>query len=129
VTMVGLDVTMKTIMSEAYLASLKASRTGKFIYDISRFYQAFHEQYGLEGIHTHDPSALAYLIDPTLFKTEAGAVRVITEGIALGQTLMDRRQRWQGSHGWTDIPKTDVCLEVDSERLLALYKERITTAP
>ena len=128
VTMVGLDVTMKTIMSQDYLASLKASRTGGFIYDISRFYQTFHEQYGLKGIHTHDPSAVAYLIDPSLFKTERGAVRVITEGIAMGQTLMDRRQRWQGSHAWSDIPQTDVCVEVDSERLRALYKERITTA-
>jgi uridine nucleosidase len=129
VTMVGLDVTMKTIMTEAYLASLKISRTGEFIYDISRFYQAFHRQYHLEGIHTHDPSALAYLVDPTLFKTEQGPVRVVTEGIAAGQTLMDRRQRWQGTHAWTDQPQTHVCVDVDSTRLLALFKERITTAP
>jgi uridine nucleosidase len=131
VAMVGLDVTMKTIMSEAYLASLKSSgsRTGQFIYDISRFYQEFHRQYGMEGIHTHDPSALAYVIDPSLFKTEQGPVRVVTEGIASGQTLMDRRQRWQGTHAWTDIPAAKVCLDVDSERLLTLYHKRITAAP
>src|SRR5262245_5631390 len=37
VTMAGLDVTMKTIMTEEFLASLRVSRTGEFIYDISRF--------------------------------------------------------------------------------------------
>ena len=41
VVMVGLDVTMKTVMTEDYLASLKANNAkfGHFIYDISRFYQ------------------------------------------------------------------------------------------
>jgi uridine nucleosidase len=128
-TMVGLDVTMKTIMREDYLASLRisGSRIGQFIYDISRFYQGFHyKSYGLEGIHTHDPSAIAYLIEPTLFRTQRGPIRVVTEGIALGQTLWDRRQRWQGRHAWTDAPAVDVCVDVDSEKLLALYKSRIT---
>lgn len=125
-TMVGLDVTMKTIMTGDYLASLQSSRTGRFIYEISRFYQDFHTQsYGLEGIHTHDPSAIAYVIEPALFKVERGPIRVVTEGIALGQTLLDSRQRWQGRHAWTDMPAANVCVGVDSERLLALYKSRI----
>jgi uridine nucleosidase len=125
-TMVGLDVTMKTIMTGDYLASLQSSRTGRFIYEISRFYQDFHTQsYGLEGIHTHDPSAIAYVIEPDLFKVERGPIRVVTEGIAFGQTLLDNRQRWQGRHAWTDVPAANVCVDVDSERLLALYKSRI----
>lgn len=129
-TMVGLDVTMKTIMSDDYLASLKAAgtRTTDFIYDISRFYRIFHDQYHLAGIHTHDPSAIAYIIDPTLFTTERGPVRVLTEGMAMGQTLLDRRQHWLKPNAWTDRPAVNVCLDVDSEGLLTLYKERITAA-
>jgi uridine nucleosidase len=129
VTMVGLDVTMKTIMTEAYLVSLRdsGSKIGRFIYDISRFYQEFHmKAYGLTGIHTHDPSAIAYVIDPSLFKTLRGPVRVIAEGMAIGQTLMDRRQQWQGQHAWSGVPAANVCVDVDSERLLALYKSRVT---
>jgi uridine nucleosidase len=125
-TMVGLDVTMKTIMTADYLASLQSSRTGRFIYEISRFYRDFHTQsYGMEGIHTHDPSAIAYVIEPELFRVQRGPIRVVTEGIALGQTLLDSRQRWQGRHAWTDMPAANVCVDVDSERLLALYKSRI----
>ena len=126
-TMAGLDVTNKTIMTDAYLASLKGSRTGDFIFDISRFYREFHRQVGvLDGIHTHDPSAIAYVIDPTLFTTRQGPIRVVTEGIAMGQTLWDQRQNWMGSNPWTDISATNVCVDVNSERLLALYKERVT---
>lgn len=127
VTMVGLDVTTQTIMTDGYLTSLKGSRMGDYIYDISRFYREYHKQTGVkDGIHTHDPSAIAYVIDPTLFTTRQGPIRVVTEGIAMGQTLWDQRQRWSSGNPWTEISPTTVCVDVDSERLLALYKERIT---
>jgi inosine-uridine nucleoside N-ribohydrolase len=127
--MVGLDVTMKTVMNQEYLAALNnsGSTTGTFIYRISRFYQDYHHrEYGLDGIHTHDPSAIAYVIDPTLFTTQRGSIRVATEGLALGQTLWDRRQNWSEVNAWTDRPAVNVCLDVDSSRLLAMYQERIT---
>jgi inosine-uridine nucleoside N-ribohydrolase len=129
VTMVGLDVTLQTVMTDDYLASLKASgsATAEFVYDISRFYRNFHHGlFGLAGVHTHDPSAIAYVIDPTLFTVERGPIRVITEGLAAGQTLFDRRQQWHEPNVWSDKPAVNVCLGVDSERLLALYRERIT---
>lgn len=128
-TMVGLDVTTKTVMSDAYFTSLKAAgtRATDFIYEISRFYlDFFRREVGLEGIHTHDPSAIAYVIDPTLFTTEPAPVRVMTEGPAQGQTLMDRQQRWRTPNPWTGQPLTNVCLDVDSPRLLALYHHHLT---
>lgn len=127
VTIVGLDVTMKTVMSDDYFTSLKGTRLTDFIYDISRFYQQYHTQtYGLHGCHTHDPSAVAHLIDPTLFTTRRGPVRVVTEGIASGQTVLDQRQQWINPNGWIKSPAVDVCVDVDSERLLALYKTEMT---
>jgi inosine-uridine nucleoside N-ribohydrolase len=75
--------------------------------------------------HTHDPSAIACVIDPALFRSRVGPMRVVTEGLGRGITIWDRRQHWHGPHAWTDRPAVNVCLEVDSERLLALYKERI----
>ncbi|MEM7343113.1 MAG: nucleoside hydrolase [Chloroflexota bacterium] len=131
VTMVGLDVTETTVMTDAYLDALKATGTATctFIYDISRFYREFHHQVGFNaGLQTHDPSAVACVIDPTLFTMQKGAVRVITDGIAMGQTLMDRRGIWYGDNDWTENPTVNVCVDVDSERLLALYKKTITTA-
>jgi uridine nucleosidase len=130
VVMVGLDVTLQTAMSRAYFTELKAADTpfSHFVHDISQFYQAFHRRYlGLDGCHTHDPSAIAYLIDPGLFTTASGPIRVLTEGIATGLTLWDRqRQPWGSENAWVNQPPVKVCLEVDSARLLALFKARIT---
>jgi inosine-uridine nucleoside N-ribohydrolase len=128
-TMVGLDVTEQVIMDEAYFLSLATSRTGAYIESISRFYLDFYERAnGLRMCHTHDPSAIAYVIDPSIFRSRVGPIRVATEGVGRGQTIWDRRQQWYGAHAWTDRPAVNVCLEVDGERLLALYKERILRA-
>jgi inosine-uridine nucleoside N-ribohydrolase len=128
-TMVGLDVTAQVIMDEAYFHSLAASRTGAYIEAISRYYLDFYERSnGLRMCHTHDPSAIAYVIDPTLFRSRVGPIRVVTEGVGRGLTIWDRRQHWHSPNAWTDRPAVNVCLEVDAERLLALYKERILGA-
>ena len=71
-------------------------------------YQEFHDQvYGMGGaIHTHDPSAIAYLLDPDLFQAERMPVYVETEGKCAGQTVPDRRQQW------IEAPVVNVCLNV-----------------
>jgi len=121
-TMVGLDVTMRTVMSQAYLDELTKARSPliDFIARIAPFYINFYrETYGLDGVFTHDPSALAFAIDPTLFRTERLPVFVETEGYCAGQTVPDRRKQWPESS------EIDVCVDVDSARLLALFKERL----
>lgn len=131
-TMVGLDVTTKVIMDEPYLAELRAPgrKTGAYINEIVRFYLDFHHRrHQLYAAYTHDPSAIAYLIDPTLFRTQRGSVRVITEGIARGHTLMDRYGHWLRPNEWSTHLPVNVCLDVDAERLLALYREYILAAP
>ena len=70
---------------------------------------------------------MAYVIDPTLFTTVRGPVRVLTEGPAIGHTMLDRRQKWSGDNAWVGQPAVNVCVDVDVERLLALYFERVTT--
>lgn len=125
-TMVGLDVTMQVQMTEDFITSLRTSHTGDFIGRICRFYQDFHqESYGSRELHTHDPSAIACVIDPTLFTTVRGPVRVVTDGIAAGQTILDQQGRWWSDNPWTGVPPTDVCMGVDSARLLALYHHHI----
>jgi uridine nucleosidase len=123
-TMVGLDVTTKTVMARGYLEDLgrAGNRATDLITRILPQYQKFHDEvYGMHGgIHTHDPSAIAYLIDPGLFRTEKIPVFVETEGHCAGQTVPDRRRQWG------DVAEIDVCLDVDSSRLLALFNERLT---
>src|SRR5207244_2484508 len=103
ITMIGLDVTEKTVMQADYLAGLRRSRTGAFIDDIVRFYLEFHQKaHGIYAAYTHDPSAIAYLIDPTLFTVQPGPIRVLCEGIGVGQTLWDRSGRqWARQNAWS----------------------------
>jgi uridine nucleosidase len=124
-TMVGLDVTLKCIMSKGYLDELGQINNPacKLITSILPFYQAFHHQvYGLGGaIHTHDPSAIAYLIDPSLFRCERLPVYVVTEGRCAGQTVPDPRRMWE------DVQECNVCLDVEAGRLLEIYHQRLSS--
>lgn len=131
-TMVGLDVTTKVTMDRAYLASLELPGrwTGRYINDICQFYLAFHQQAHLiDAAHTHDPSAIAYLLAPSLFQTIQGPIRVLTEGVGKGQTLMDRRSHWARATEWSGLRPVNVCVDVDEAGLLALYREVIQDAP
>ncbi len=123
-TMVGLDVTHKSIMTKEYVDDLghTGNRATDFIAKILPFYQAYHHQcLGMGGaIHTHDPSAIAYLIDQTLFKTQMMPVFIEVDGRCAGDTVPDPY------HMWIDHPLINVCLDVDAPRLLALYRERLT---
>ncbi len=132
ITMVGLDVTTKVVMDRAYLASLRLPGrwTGSYIDDICQFYLAFHQQaHKIDAAHTHDPSAIAYLLAPSLFQTIQGPIRVLTEGLGRGQTLMDRRSYWSRTTDWSIHRPVNVCVDVDEAGLLALYQEVIHAAP
>ena len=125
VTVVGLDVTHETIMTRAYLSALKdsAGEVGAFIWDITRGYEAFYkEQVGLDGIACHDSLAVAAVIDPSLFETRTGPVRVVTDGIALGQTIQKHRKRSYRIDHWDAHPPQTVCVGVDSTRFLEAYR-------
>ncbi len=124
VVLVGLDVTLRTQMGAAYLRELAAAHTpaAAFIGAIVPVYYHFYTQMvGLPGLPTHDPSAVAYVLDPGLFRTERVRLHVETEGRCAGQTVADRRQR----NSWPGLPEVEVCVGVASDRLLSLFRERI----
>lgn len=124
VAIVGLDVTEHTVMTTAYLAKLRdeAGEIGRFVWDVSRHYEAFHQSsVGLGGIYVHDSSAVAYVLAPELYTTRSGPVRVLTEGIAAGHTLQKPTGFAAPAPEWDGRPSCEVCVGVDSARMLALY--------
>jgi inosine-uridine nucleoside N-ribohydrolase len=129
VTMVGLDVTTRVRLEDDRLLRMarRDPRVGDFLYRASRFYKRFHESTGVTGgIYVHDPSAVAYAIDRGLFSTERARVRVVTEGIALGQTIAvsgARGEEWEATRG---RPEATVCRGVDGEALLRLFEATVT---
>jgi uridine nucleosidase len=124
VVMVGLDVTTQVVMDRSYLAELAATHApyAEIIARIVPHYQAFHmREYQTDGsIHTHDPSAIAFLVQPDLFKTIKRRVRVETQGYGTGQVIVDRVGKWY------DGVETTICVQVDAPGLVKLFRERIT---
>ena len=90
--MLALNTTTKVKLNDEILRRVKDrnNRYGPFIWSITRFYMDFHKtmNHVEGGIYVHDPSAIMYLIDPSLFTVRTGPVRVVTEGIAIGETIM-----------------------------------------
>ena len=91
-TMVGLDVTHKALFTRAHAERLRdAGRAGRFVAELSDFFQAFHERsYGFDGSPIHDAMAVAHVIDPTLMTTRRANVAVET---ALGLLRRPHRRR------------------------------------
>ncbi len=129
ITMVGLDVTTQVRLQDSVLERIGAAnqQAGGFIYEITRFYRGFYDSIGLTGgFYVHDPSAVAFLIDREIFSTEKARVRVATDGIAAGQTIVVAGTPSEGWTDWADLPEVDVCRGVDADRLLRLLESTLT---
>ncbi|WP_315853087.1 nucleoside hydrolase [Rhizobium terricola] len=129
ITFVGLDVTQKTHMPTDYLSELAdlGGESGRFIWDVSRFYEAFHQAGGVPSIYVHDSSAVAYLLRPDLFETRTGAIRVSTTGITRGMTIQKPDTLAFPPGAWDDRPSHRACVSVDAAGLRELYRATILT--
>ena len=75
------------------------------------------------GFPLHDPTAVAYFIDPKLFRTQSGPVRVATSGIARGETILgDNAGRSYAENHWSDIPPSAACKAVNSDAVVRSYR-------
>ena len=122
----SLDVTTQVVMSPAFMEALAAggSDAGGFLNAISKPYAAFYGgRDGIVGCCVHDAAAVAFVIDPTLFEVRRGAVRVVTEGITLGQTCQSPEGELFGPSAWDDQPIQAATVAVDGSGLLKLYAE------
>ncbi|UGA56768.1 nucleoside hydrolase [Vibrio sp. VB16] len=128
VVIIGLDVTQESFFTSQYLDELRddAGEVGQFIWNISRYYLKFYsEKVGMDACHVHDPSAIAYVIQPSLFTTRSGPVRVVTDGPAEGMTIQKADQRNYMNDEWGLFPAQQVGVQVDSDTLLSLYRETL----
>ncbi len=126
IAMVGLDVTHKALFTRAHAERLRgAGRAGRFVAELSDFFQGFHERsYGFGGSPIHDAMAVAHVIDPTLLTTRHVNVAVETSSeLCDGRTVVDLR----GVTGRE--PNADVGVDVDADRFLELLVSRIASLP
>ncbi|URD83412.1 Inosine-uridine preferring nucleoside hydrolase [Musa troglodytarum] len=79
------------------------------------------------GIFLHDPVSFAALVRPDLFTFKKGVVRVETQGICMGHTLMDDGlKEWITSNPWTGYSPASVAWTVDVPGVLSFIKQLLT---
>jgi inosine-uridine nucleoside N-ribohydrolase len=122
-TMVGLDVTHRALMTPAHAGRLAvAGRAGKLVADLYGFYARFHAQhYGWDAAPVHDAVAVAHVIDPSLLTTHHCGARVDTGSEpSRGRTHVDLR----GVTDWE--PNCHAAVGIDAQRFLELLITRIS---
>jgi purine nucleosidase len=138
VTMVGLDVGDKTLLSREYLDQLGQTHgpVNDFIYAVARYLIDLSAQFGASGTPMYDPLAVGVAIDSTLVKAPEMHVDVETRGdFTRGETVANRHgyvernvprgDRYVIEGVYKVLPNTKVCTEVDAERFLRLFVSRI----
>jgi len=137
-TMVGLDVGDKTLLTKKYLEPLAQSHgpINDFIYKIASYLIDLSAKFNSPGTPMYDPLAVGVAIDSTLVTAPAMHVDVETRGeFTRGETVANRHgfvehNVLQGDHytieGIEKVePNTKVCTEVEADRFLQMFVSRI----
>jgi inosine-uridine nucleoside N-ribohydrolase len=138
VTMVGLDVGDKTLLTQKYLDQLGATHgpVNDFIYAVAKYLVELSAKFGFGGTPMYDPLAVGVAVDATLVKAPEMHVEVETRGeFTRGETVANRhgmveRNVLHGDHYVIEgvdrvTPNAKVCVEVDADRFLRLFVSRI----
>ncbi|XP_020247744.1 probable uridine nucleosidase 1 [Asparagus officinalis] len=127
IVVVGINITTQAILSDADIFDIRNSkgRHAQFLGDITKFYRDWHvKSDGVHGIFLHDPVCFTALLRPDLFTFKKGVVRVETQGICAGHTLMDQGlKKWNSSNPWSGYSPVSVAWTVDVPKVIAYVKE------
>jgi inosine-uridine nucleoside N-ribohydrolase len=138
VTMVGLDVGNKTLMTDREVQELASSpgTLSRFAAQVGKFMVENSRKYGFEGAAMYDPLAVGVAIDPALVTTQLWRVDVETRGeFTRGETVANRggyneHYVLNGDHYTIDRlekvkPNARVCVEVQPQRFLSMFVDRV----
>lgn len=114
VTMIGLDVTHKALATPQIVDEIAALNTkpAKFVCELIEFFgSTYKKEQGFDAPPVHDPCAVAYVIDRSIFKTANVPIDIELNGSkTLGMTVCDFRQtHYDNCH-------THVALDIDHRR-------------
>lgn len=120
--MIGLDVTRKIVLTPTileYICRLNAE-VGDFVKKITKFYFDFHWQWEhIIGCVINDPLAVAYFLDRDICQGFDSYVQVETQGVSMGQTVVDAMNFYKKDANAT------VLTEVDTYKFFQLFLSRI----
>lgn len=123
VTMVGLDLTHQALATPEVEAKIKAigSDVADFVVALfGAFRKNYQDAQGFENPPVHDPCAVAYVIDPTVFTTVRVPIDVeLTGALTTGMTVADFR---------APAPEdcnTQAAVELDFDKFWSLVEDAV----
>jgi len=117
ITMCGLDVTHKAQIYNEEIEQVRnvGGKVAKMVAELLDYFALFHKKFGFEGSPMHDPCAVAYIIDPSIFTTKACHVDIETKGeFSTGATVADLNDVLKKEKN------VDVALDIDREAFIQL---------
>ncbi len=130
ITMVGLDVTHQVNLPGAVIDTITAASNpgARLLAEAIPLYRAFFEATNnIDGIYVHDPSTVAYLLEPDIFTTDHWPVRVETESFSRGKTWPNMGDTDDAAPpAWRGRPVVNVCTGVNGDRVVELLADRLT---
>lgn len=129
ITMCGLDVTHKALVFQEDIELFRSigNKSGKVLAELMDFFSIFYRRERTElagGAALHDPCAIAWLIDPTMFTSKPCYVDVeVTGKLTTGTTVVD----------FFDVlkktPNVEFVYDIDRERYINLIYEAVRVLP
>ena len=125
-TMVGLDVTLRTLLTKNETKQWRelGTASGKAFADITDFYIDAYYNLDIDkrGCALHDPLAVGVGIDPSFVSTISLFMKVVyQEGPYYGRTIGDNAKLNDPN------PNVKVAVNVDKERYLKAFMDHLTT--
>ncbi len=119
IRMVGLDATMKTLLTLSDFEDMAKTSpvAGGFVDHISQFYLGFYRSVGVtNGCPMHDSTAVLAAAFPGKFAWKGAGLRVVCQGDAIGDTIQDN-----------DRPTSQIAVDVDANWAVGFVKDAIAT--
>jgi purine nucleosidase len=127
IVMLPLDVTHRVLVTPPRMQRLLAlgNRSGKALAEALSFSRSFDiRKYGWEGAPLHDPTTIAYLLQPDLFQGREINVSIeTTSALTMGMTVADY---WQVTQRPRNV---HYIRDVDAEGFFTLLTERLGRLP
>lgn len=132
--MLGLDVSLAAPIPLAWIEELGIRRPHPALATLAHAVRV--QATARASYETGEPACpsggllgLLYLLQPSLFQTTSGRVRVVTEGLAEGQSIMDRREELAYAQpGWeSELPKIEAALAFQAPAGLDLVRRTLAS--
>jgi len=127
ITILPLDVTHQIQSTPERLAAIRGlgNKSGKAVYDMLTFSEGFDlKKYGWAGAPLHDPTVIAYLLQPDLFEGRHCNVTIETASeLTIGMTVADY---W---HVTGKVKNANFLRSGNADGFFALLTERLARLP